>query len=105
MTISINMIEKYAETRKTTVLAYKIADDYKSATFVLESGHKLTMTEDELKAAIEKYQREVGSDGGAVAPPPDERPAGTPKHPRPAPIENPAYIGIGQEPKTKKGKR
>jgi hypothetical protein len=54
MTVSLGTLEKYAKTRKTTVFAHKIADDGKSATFVLESGQKLTMTEDELKAAISK---------------------------------------------------
>jgi len=61
VTLSISVLEKYAKTRKTRVIkgAYRISDDYKSATFVLESGQKLTMTEDELKAAIEKYDRAV----------------------------------------------
>lgn len=61
MTLSFTTLKKYAETRNTRVIpgAYKIADDYKSVTFVLESGQKLTMTETELNAAIEKRARVV----------------------------------------------
>lgn len=54
MTLSISKLQQYAKTRGTKVIegAYKIADDYKSAVFVLESGPKLTMTEKEIDTAI-----------------------------------------------------
>lgn len=55
MTLSLSKLQQYAKTRNTKVIAraYKIADDYKSAVFVLESGPKLTMSEKEIDAALE----------------------------------------------------
>jgi len=60
MTLSINKLQEYAKTTETKVIegAYKIAPDYKSATFVLESGQKLTMTEDEIDQAIERHKQQ-----------------------------------------------
>jgi hypothetical protein len=54
MTLSISHLQEFAKTKGTKVIAHKIASDYKSAVIVLESGPKLTVTEDEVKQAIEK---------------------------------------------------
>ena len=43
----LELAQKYAELRGTTVIAHKVRDDG-SIVFVLESGPKLTMTEQEL---------------------------------------------------------
>jgi len=70
------LAEKLAALRATKIIASHIDGD--KIIFVFESGHKYTMTEAELKAAIKEAQpdepasmiEEDGSDGGAVAPPP-----------------------------------
>ncbi len=57
MTLSLSHLEQYAKTKGTKVIAHKIAPDYKSAVFVLESGPKLTMTEEEIKKAIQPKEK------------------------------------------------
>lgn len=48
----LELAQKYAALKYTTILAHKIVG--KEITFVLASGPKLTMTESQLKTAIAK---------------------------------------------------
>lgn len=66
----LKLAEKYAKLKKTKVLDHKVYDD--KIVFVLESGPKLTMTEAELKTAIEKMSASAEE---TPAPPPAESPA------------------------------
>lgn len=80
------LAEKLAALKGTEVIAHRFNEDETAIIFVLESGPKYTMTEEELRAAIReaqpsepfdyveqqiaKEQQDAGSNGGAVAPPP-----------------------------------
>lgn len=66
--ITLEKLQQYAKTRGTKLLASRIAEDGKSAGFVLESGPKLTMTEAELAQALAEHAPAKASDEPAQAP-------------------------------------
>ncbi len=54
MTVSLGQAQRLAQLRKTKVMegAFRVHNDHATCTFVLQSGHKLTMTSDELNKEI-----------------------------------------------------
>lgn len=50
----LELAQKYARALETTILAHRIEGN--KITFVLESGPKLTMTQAELEAELEKLE-------------------------------------------------
>lgn len=60
MTASLQKARQYATLRRTKVIdapgGHRISEDQLSITFVMESGHKLTMTGPELDQAIEELK-------------------------------------------------
>ena len=73
MTISKSLLDSYARTRKTKVIegAFRIVDD--SATFVLVSGQKLTMTEDELRKAVDQFDKARAKEEAEFESPADKK--------------------------------
>lgn len=51
----LELAKQYAKLKKTTILAHR--EEGKEITFVLASGPKLTMTESQLKLAIENMSK------------------------------------------------
>jgi len=59
------LAQEYAKLKKTKVIAHRITG--KEITFVLESGPKLTLTESQLKLAIETLSPKETDGVGTVA--------------------------------------
>ncbi len=57
----LQLAEKYAALCKATILAHRIHETGKEITFVLSTGPKLTMTESQLKLALQTKTDAVGT--------------------------------------------
>lgn len=73
----LELAKQYAALKGAEILAHKIVG--KEITFVLSSGPKLTMTEAELRRALETKTDAVGTVAGEVPPASDESASRAPK--------------------------
>jgi hypothetical protein len=67
MTATLNQAQRFAQLKKTKVIAHKVADDHQSITFVLESGPKLTMTGEELSKEIATMEKAIAREQAILA--------------------------------------